>query len=62
MQNGTNVPVNNLVFMSIHKLNMLLLIMFIKLFVVQNSYHGIKFREDFYSRGFYFATFLQSRN
>ena len=35
------LPVNNLLFMSIHKLYMSLLIMFIKFFVIQISYHGI---------------------
>ena len=58
MQNRTFVPVNNLLFMSIHKLNMLLLIMFIKLFEIQFSYHGVwfrvcKFREALISRFFY---------
>ena len=50
------IPVNTLLFMSIHKLYVSLLIMFIKVFVIQISYH-----EDFYSRGINFAIFLQSR-
>ena len=33
-----------LLFMSIHKVYMPLLIMFIKFFVIQISYHGIQFR------------------
>ena len=53
---------NILLFMSIHKVYMSLLIMFIKFFGIQISYHGIqfrvcKFREDFYSQGFNFAIF-----
>ena len=36
-----SLPGNNLLFMSIHKLYMSLLIMFIKFFVIQISYYGI---------------------
>ena len=36
-----SLPVNTLLFMSIHKVYMSLLIMFIKFFVIQISYHGI---------------------
>ena len=58
-----SLPVNTLLFMSIHKVYTSLLIMFIKFFVIQISYHGIqfrvcKFREDFYSRGFNFIAIL----
>ena len=62
-----SLPVNTLLFMSIHKVYTSLLIMFIKFFVIQISYHGIqfrvcKFREDFYSWGFNFAIFYNREN
>ena len=57
-----SLPVNTLLFMSIHKVYTSLLIMFIKFFVIQISYHGIQFREDFYSRGFNFAIFYNREN
>ena len=64
MQNGAYQWI---LFTSIHKVYMSLLIMFIKFFVIQISYHGIqfracKFREDFYSRGFNFAIFCNREN
>ena len=55
---------NYLLFMLTHKLYMLLLILFIKFFVIQISYHVTwyltlhgKSREDFYLGGFNFTTF-----
>ena len=57
-----SLPVNTLLFMSIHKVYTSLLIMFIKFFVIQISYHGIQFREDFYSRVFNFAIFYNREN
>ena len=62
-----SLPVNTLLFMSIHKVYTSLLIMFIKFFVIQISYHAVpfrvcKFREDFYSWGFNFAIFYNREN